>query len=160
MNFLAVVVTTLVFFAMPSLLRCQGTNAKAATIYKEIPESQRNLLIQSVNKLILAERRGDWKVVYELFDKQPDETEEAFAKKMQRGHSLLDFSPFKVTFYPPNRSWIIQGCASFEGDAQHERWVASVHARWVHSRWYLSPVVIELFGEEDKMNPRACSIGQ
>jgi len=99
---------------------------------------------------------GDWKSVYELMDKQSGQTESKFLRKMNRMRPLREFSPSKVTFMPPDGSWNIQGCASFEGDRKEHGNIADITARWKNSRWYLSPVAFVLFGDEKKANLRHC----
>lgn len=129
-------------------------------LYQEIPAQQRESLKQALNKLVQSEKNGDWKSVYDLSAKQATETEDSFVRKMKGKHTLHGFRPSKVTFIPSDDSWNIQGCASFEDGQTKRGQVASVHARWTDSRWFLSPIVIDLFGSEKKMNPRKCSIGE
>jgi len=136
----------------------QGVGDRPENLYQEIPGQQRELLKQTLNKLVESEKSRDWKSVYALLAKQPTETEDSFVSKMKRTHALLEFRPSKLTFMPPDSSWDIKGCASFKGDRAGRGRVASVHAHWVDSQWYLSPVVVDLFGSEKKMTPRECSI--
>jgi hypothetical protein len=144
---------------MPSTWQ-EDVGSKRVDVYQEIPNEQREQLKQAVRKLVEAERARDWKSVYALLDEKPTETEDKFVSKMKPGRTLHEFQPFKVTFVPPDGVWNIEGCASFEGDQTGQGRVASVHARWGDSRWYLSPVVIDLFGTEKKMTPRPCLIAK
>ncbi len=144
-------------FAVPNLLQLR-TDEKAVNIYQQIPAEQRRPLTEALENLIAAERTGDWKSVYELADKRPHETEEKFVKKMKSGKTLREFRPSKVTFMPPDGSWNIQGCASFQGDPNQRGHIADVTARWTGSRWYLSPVAFVLFGDENRANLRDCSV--
>lgn len=93
-------------------------------------------------------------------NKKLTETEAKFVSKMEQAHQLREFRPSKVTFVRPDRSWNIQGCASFEGDQTGKAMVAGVHARWGDSRWHLSPIAIDLFGSEKKMAPRQCLLAE
>jgi hypothetical protein len=154
------IVFAILLSTTPLSVRQQAAGDKREDIYRKIPEEQRGPLKQALDKLVEAEKAGDWKSVYASLDKQHVETEDNFVSKMKRGHTLLEFRPSKVTFMPPDGSWNIQGCASFEGDHTGRGRIGSVHARWADSQWHLSPVVMDLFGSEKKMTPRECSIPQ
>ena len=65
---------------------------------------------------------------------------------MKGGHPLWKFRASKVTFIPPDDSWIIRGWASFEGDPKEHGHLANITANWRDSRWYLSPVAFALVG--------------
>ncbi|HYB62318.1 MAG TPA: hypothetical protein VEH50_12680 [Methylomirabilota bacterium] len=153
-------IAAVALLVMPLAVLRQAANADEEGIYGAVPGYQRGRLIQSMDDLVSDEIRRDWRALYQMIDHQPGESEEVFAKRMQSGRALRQFLPSKVSFYPPNDSWIIEGCASFEGDEKNEGRLASVHARWAHARWYLSPITIELLGEEDKMSPRTCKMHQ
>jgi hypothetical protein len=156
-NSLLIVFAILLSIA-PSSVRQQPAVDKREDIYREIPEEQRGPLKQALDKLVEAEKAGDWKSVYASLDKQPAETEDNFVNKMKRGHTLREFRPSKVTFMFADGSWNIQGCASFEGDQTGRGRIVGVHARMADSQWHLSPVAIDLFGSEKKMAPRECEI--
>jgi hypothetical protein len=140
-----------------SAISGQQTTDRNQDLYQEIPAQQRKSLKQALNKLVQAEKNGDWKSVYALSAKQATETEDSFVRKMKGKHALHWFRPSKVTFIPSDDFWNIQGCASFEDGKPERGQLASVHARWTNSRWFLSPVAIDLFGSEKKMTPRKCS---
>jgi hypothetical protein len=156
MAYLAILLSLFLPPAVTSV-QLQGTEGKPADIYERIPKDQRELLRQAVNKLIEAQKMGDWKNVYKLLDKESKQDEDTFLRKMKRAHLLRDYQPSRVIFYPPNDEWIIEGCASFQTDAKQKGHVAWVIARWTDSRWYLSPISIEMFGNEKKANPRECA---
>jgi hypothetical protein len=139
-----------------TFVRQQATEEKRADIYQQVPENQRKLLTETIEKLVAAEKKGDWKSIYELMDRQSGETESKFLKKMNSTRRLREFSPSKVTFMPPDGSWNIQGCALFEGDPKQQGHIADITARWKDSRWYLSPVAFVPFGSEKKASFRDC----
>jgi hypothetical protein len=128
-------------------------------VFGQVPKTQRESLRLAMEKLVAAEIRRDWKAVWDLYDKQSDETEASFREKMQQGRHLREFQTTKITFYPPDSFWIIEGCASFEGDTLHNGVWANVHAKWKDSRWLLSPIAVALVeGNEKVMKVRECSI--
>jgi hypothetical protein len=129
-------------------------------MYQKLPEAQREALMQALDKLVAAEKAGDWKAVYVLLDKQPAETEEAFVAKMKGQHALREFRASKITFMPPDGSWNIQGCASFAGEHGSKGHVADLTARWKDSQWYLSVISFVPFGTEKGGKLRECSIPQ
>jgi hypothetical protein len=130
----------------------------AVAVYQKVPAEQRKSLAEAVEKLVAAEKKGDWKTVYELSDKRSEETWSKFFKKMSHKRLLREFSPSKVTFMPPDGSWNIQGCASFEGDPDRHGHVADITALWSGSRWYLSAVAFVPFGDEKKATLQDCFI--
>ena len=161
MGFLPILLSALLLLGQLPVAPNQEAANKPTDIYLQVPEEQRESLRQALEKLVLAEKRGDWRAVWELYDRRPEETEEGFLKKMKRRRHLRQFQPSQMYFYPPESSWIIQGCASFEGSPKHKGLWANVHARWRESRWYLSPVLIALpEGSEKGMNVRGCPIVQ
>jgi len=135
----------------------QQTPEAGDDIYQKIPTEQRRQLEEAIGKLIAAEKLGDWKSVYALLHDQTDETEGAFVSKMKRQRRLREFRPSKVTFMPPDNSWIIQGCASFAGEPEARGHVADITARWREPRWYLSPIAFVPFGNEKGAQLRECS---
>ncbi len=156
-SYLAILVSLLLPLRV-TLAWQQAKEEKNSDIYREIPAEQRKLLMETIEKLVAAEKKGDWKGVYDLIDKQSGETESKFLKKMKHMRLLREFSPSKVTFMPPDGSWNIQGCASFEGDPSQRGHIADITALWKDSRWYLSPVAFVPFGNEKKANLGECSI--
>lgn len=151
------ILLSLLFPPTVALLQQEKTDEKRADVYQHIPQEQRELLRQAVEKLIAAEKKADWKSVYQLLDKKPGETEDSFLKETKRMRLLREFLASKVTFIPPDNSWVIQGCALFEGDPKQHGHVADITARWIESRWYLSPVVFAMF---EKGKVRECSTPQ
>lgn len=150
MAFIAILLSML-FPPTVAPLQEEKTDEKQADIYQHIPEEQRELLRQAVDKLVAAEKNADWKSVYQLLDKKPGETEGSFLRETKRMRRLREFSPYKVTFIPPDDSWVIQGCALFEGDAKQHGHVADITARWIDSRWHLSAVAFAVF-EKGKLH--------
>jgi hypothetical protein len=136
----------------------QGTTGKQDNIYQKVPEEQREALKQAVEKLVAAEKVSDWKAVYDLLDKRPDETKDAFVNKMSHMRVLREFRPVKVTFMPPDESWNIEGCASLAGEHNSEGHVANLTARWKNSCWYLSVISFVPFGNEKGGKLKGCSI--
>ena len=157
MNSLLVVLTILLSVAPSSIGQLPAEDTLEVT-YRGIPENQRQPLKRALDKLLEAEKAGDWKSIYVSIDKHSGETEDKFTTRMKGLHPLREFRPSKVTSMPPGSSWNIQGCASFEGDRAGRGQIASVHARWEKSQWLLSPVAIDLFGSEKTMNPRECTM--
>jgi hypothetical protein len=155
MNSLLVVFTILLSVAASSTRQLPAEDTQE-DIYRRIPENQRQPLKQALDKLVEAEKAGDWGSVYVSIDKHSGKTKDKFIAKMKGLHLLREFRPSKVTFMPPDSSWNIQGCASFEDYRTDRGQIASVNARWENSQWLLSPVAIDLFGSEKKMNPREC----
>ena len=141
---------------MPASRNVQAIDRRDA-IYASVPSEQRVALSQAVDKLIAAEKAGDWKTVYALNDKRP-EGEAAFIDKMKRVHALREFQPSKVTFIPPEDHWSIQGCALFAGDRGKKGHIANIVARWEDSRWYLSVLAFILFGTEKAGKLQECDI--
>jgi hypothetical protein len=124
-------------------------------VFQKVPEDQRKPLRRTVEKLIEAEKGGDWKSVFELVEKRPGQTEDSFVKAMQRRRLLHEFVPLSLTFIPPEEGWILEGCANFDGDGKGVGKYSTIHARWKDSRWYLSGIAVELF---EKGKIRKCSI--
>jgi hypothetical protein len=167
------IVLSLLSSVMPLAALQEGLGSSPAEIYQQIPREQRESLRQAVEKVIVAQKARDWKTVWDLYDKrqgessQPydkrqDETESNFLKKMNRSRLLRDFKPAKVSFFPPDSYWVIEGCASFAGDAKGEGIEADVHARWADARWYLSSVLISLYSDlgERGMKVHKCSFSK
>ena len=121
MNSLLVVFTIAMLSVVASAALQQSSGAEQEDIYRKIPENQQQPLKQALNKLVEAEKAGDWKSVYDSIDKHSGETEDKFVTKMKGLHLLREFRPSKVTFMPPDSSWNIQGCASFEGRSDRSR---------------------------------------
>jgi len=134
------------------------TTASNDQVYDPVPNDQRVLLKHALAELVDAERGANWKSVFALIDHEPGETEESFVDKMRHARRLKDFSPSKISFYPPSESWLVTGCAVFGNAGNGEGEEANVHARWEGSRWYLSVVAIQLIGPENKTKTRHCSI--
>jgi hypothetical protein len=137
----------------------QGASAENPLgVYEQVPREQRESLRQTVEKLVIAQRNRDWETVWQLYDKKQDETSQPydkrkeenkanFLRKMNNMRRLRSFSFTKITFYPPDDNWIIEGCGSFVGDAAGKGHWSDLHARWINSRWYLSVILIELSKE-------------
>ena len=130
----------------------------AADVYQQIPEDRRQLLRETVDNLIGAEQRADWKAVYQLLDRKPGETKEDFLRQAKRGGPLREFRLTKITFIPPDDSWVIRGCASFGGDLKEHGHLANITAKWRDSRWYVSPVAFELVGNEKGGRLQDCAM--
>lgn len=142
----------------PWLARKQQTEGNGEDIYHEIPAMRRQSLEQAVNRLIEKEKVGDWKGVYALLDKQSTESEDSFRQNNGSLHRLREFRPLTVSFFPPDDSWNIQGCAAFADDPDGQGRIAELHARWKASRWHLSMVSLVLFGSEKGGQVRKCSM--
>lgn len=149
-------VSAVLLLMTPWLAIEQGTEDKREDIYQGIPAERRQSLKQAVNRLVEAEKVGDWKGVYALLDKQPAESEDSFRRKMESLRRLQEFRPLKVTFMPPDDSWNIQGCAALAGDPDGQGHVADLSARWKDSRWYLSVISFVPFGSERGGQLRKC----
>jgi hypothetical protein len=154
-NAFLIALTVVLSAAFPSATQQGNTKGD---VYQKVPTVQREALMQAVDKLVSAERSGDWRAVYLLLDKQLAETEEAFLAKMKGQCTLREFRASKMTFMPPDGSWNIQGCASFDGDPRQRGHIADITARWKDSRWYLSPIAFVPFGNEKKADFRECSV--
>jgi len=155
---LFVLLLCFLFGFVATTVRQQAVAEEPVDIYEQVPKDQRKFLTETIEKLVAAEKRGDWKSVYELIDKQSGDTESRFLKKMKHMRRLRQFSALKVTFMPPDASWNIQGYASFEGDASQHGHIADFTAHWKDSRWYVSPVALVPFGNEKKAYFRDCSM--
>jgi hypothetical protein len=142
-------------------------------IYQQVPKEQRELLSQSIQELVVAQEKRDWQAVWQLYDKRQgqvdlpydqrkDELESSYLSKMQRMRRLRGFTPKIVYFFPPDNYWVIEGCASYEENNGGEGLWSDLHARWIGTRWYFSPVSIELSkepGADGKVtSPRSCSL--
>jgi hypothetical protein len=152
------ILLSLVFSVTTVAARQQGLESSPTEIYQQIPKEQRESLRQAVEKVIIAQKERDWKTVWLLYDKrqdeilQPydkrkDETEGRFLKEMNRSWRLRNFKPVRISLYPPDNYWNIEGCASRAGDPEGKGVWAGLHARWADNRWYLSTILIELIKE-------------
>lgn len=141
--------------AGPPTLHLQQT-VEEQDLYSKVPVAHRKELRQALNKLIEAEKIGDWKTVYRLSADQNSVTEDQFLKKT--GRSVVEFQPLAITFIPPDHSWSIRGCAAFNGDSPGKGQLASVRAFWADSRWHLSPIAIELHEPENGTTLQRCTI--
>jgi hypothetical protein len=159
MTILMIILSALLMLGNPAVGSMQEPTSKSDRIYQEIPDQQREPLKKALEKLVAAQQKRDWEAIWELYNRPTGETKDSFLKKMKPRRALRQFHVSKITFYPPEGSWIIEGCACFEGDAEDKGLWAGVHARWRESRWYLSPVVIGLpEGNEKGMRTRECTI--
>ena len=141
----------------PLPARHQVSAGDRTNVYQNVPEDQRELLRLAVEKLIEAEKHGDWQSVFELVEKRPGQTEDSFVKDQERRKSLHDFLPFSLTLDPAQDGWVFEGCANFDDDAKDIGEYSTIHARWKDSRWYLSGVAIAMF---DKGKILKCSMRQ
>ena len=136
----------------------QSPENKRADVYQHVPDQQRKLLTEAIEKLVAAEKARDWKTVYDLIDKNSRDSESRFLSETKHLRRLLEFVPTKVTFMPADGSWNIQGCARFEGDPKNHGHIADVTAQWLEARWYLSLVAYVPFGSEKEARILPCSI--
>lgn len=158
MDTVTLLLSFLLILGQPVTVPNQEAPAQERDPYEPIPASQRESLKQAVEKLVAAETQRDWQTVWELYDRRPEETKESFLQRMKLRRRLRVFQVLRISFYPPEGSWTIDGCACFQEDKAGKGVWASVTAKWKDTRWYLSPVAIGLFGSEKAMNVRECSI--
>jgi hypothetical protein len=147
------------FFSITTVVPPQQAMEGSSTeIYQRIPPEQRESLRHAVEKLITAEKERDWKTIWLLYDrrqnqilqpydKRKGETEGSFLKEMNRSRRLRNFRPVRISYYPPDDYWIVEGCSSRVGDSEGKGVWADLHARWAGNRWYLSTILIELIKE-------------
>jgi hypothetical protein len=133
----------------------QTTQEMPNDLFRKIPADQREALREGVQRLIEAEKKGDWKTVFELGERRPGQTADSFASERKRRRPLRDFVPASLTFIPPDEEWVIEGCASVEGDRKSLGHISTIHARWKDSRWFVSEIAV---APSEKGLIRECSM--
>ena len=124
-------------------------------VYLKVPADQRQQLKDALGKLVDAEKKRDWKAVYEMTDHNADFTEDAFLKLSGQMHALREFRVWGVEHVPTHSDWFVEGCAAYRGtDKPGAGRRASVEARWADARWHLSLILIEARCQGD---PVSCS---
>jgi hypothetical protein len=112
--------------------------------FEVVPESDRNTLRQSINRVVDLQIRRDWSGLYDLLN-SPKGSRDQFTRQANQTSQLISFEPTDVVHNPnDNKEWIVAGCGVFQGHGKRNAWESLIFAHRTEPKWSFSMVTISI----------------